>query len=359
MQFIAINYPVYAIYFRPGDFARRSGLEPLAEAVGAHKITHGCFWRAGRRVNWRVEEALKRWGQSYYGSQWNYLAPVWDEVRIARRMTERPSVAHFLFAEFAGPRRAAPFRARGARVVGTFHASPRRQPVVSAGAHLEAYDCISVVARSQRSFFEARGYPAERIFVTLHGVDTDYFQPDWNRAEAPTDRPLRGLLVGSTERDHSLMASVMKSLPRDCLQLDVATKPNPHPAYTGLANVNMLPHLDDAALLRAYQQADILVMPLLDATANNALLEAMACGTPVLTNRTSGTADYVDGSGGVVVEEHTVEAWVAAIRALASDRAGLQARRAPARAWAERLSWASVAPQYHALYAAAMKDVAT
>ncbi len=346
--------PVYAVYFRPDDFAGRSGLEPLAEAVGAIPIRHGCFWKKWGRLNWRIEAALRRWGQRYYGSEWNYLAPIWDEWRIARRVRESNAVVHFLFAEFAGVCHPRFFRARRARLVGTFHASPRRQERVCGKMRLDAYDAISVVSSGQRDWFDARGFPKDRLFVTLHGVDTDYFRPTDDRHPTPENQPLRGLLVGATERDHEMAAAVMQALPDGLMTLDVATKPYPHPAYRDVPNVRLLSHMDDAALLRAYQSADLLVMPLLDATANNAILEAMACGTPVVTNRTCGTADYVDPSGGWVVESHSIEVWVETLRRIALARDALASKRNQARAWAERLDWKHLVPQYRALYRAAV-----
>jgi glycosyltransferase involved in cell wall biosynthesis len=352
-----MNDSLYAVYFRPPDFMQRSGLAPLAEAVGAHPLTHGCFWRDWGRWHWRLEEGLRRWGQHYYGSRWNYLAPWLDEWRLASHLPRASSLVHFLFAEFAGPRRAGPFRRRGARIVGTFHTSPRRLEQVIGSVHLEVYDAISVVAEGQRAYFLERGFPAERLFLTLHGVDTDYFHPDARRGATPDNEPLKGLLVGATERDHAFAAKLMAALPAGLLHLSVATKPSEHPVYRSLRNVTLLPHLNDEAMLKAYQEADLLVMPLMDATANNAILEAMACGTPVMTNRTSGTNNYVDPSCNVVMEEKVVEGWMDVLMKIAADRSGLLERRRRVRAWAETLSWAAVAPQYRAMYAYVRKGM--
>ncbi|MCS6772450.1 MAG: glycosyltransferase family 4 protein [Kiritimatiellae bacterium] len=345
---------IYGVYFRPHDFMHRSGLEPLVEAVGAVPIVHGCYWKKWGRWHWRLESALRKWGQRYYGSEWNYLLPFWDEHRIARQIREPGSVVHFLFAEFAGPRRSDCFHRRGVRVAGTFHASPRRQEQVCGGIRLEAYDAISVVSNGQRAWFVGKGYPPSRIFLTLHGVDAAYFKPDPARPPTPDDQPLMGLLVGSTERDHELAAAVMNALPDGVMTLYVATKPYPHPAYRGIRNVILYPHLSDEDLLRAYQKADLLVMPLLDATANNAVLEAMACGTPVVTNRTCGAADYIEPNGGWIVEDACVDAWVEILCAISRAREQLPAKRAQARAWAERFHWPNLVPQYKALYAAAL-----
>mgnify|MGYP002078614938 CR=1 FL=1 len=356
MEQSSVNTPVYAVYFRPSYFGSRSGLGPLAEAVGAHKITHGCFWRSAERIHWRLGDWYRRQGQTYYGSSWNYLMPVVDELRIARRMNNGEGIAHFLFAEFAGPRRARPFKKKGHRIVGTFHASPRRQTTVTDGVHLDVYDSISVVSRCQQPYFIDRGYPASKLHVTLHGVDTTYFRPDSMREGISEDRPLQGLFVGSTERDHEFAARLMNVLPDGIMHLSVATTPNPHPAYREVRQVTLLPFLDDHAMLRAYQQADILVMPLLDATANNAILEAMACGTPVLTNCTGGTPDYIDTSCNYVVEQRDLDEWVAMLVHIAGNRDALAANRKSVRVWAESLSWESVAHQYRAMYRSALEN---
>ena len=45
-----------------------------------------------------------------------------------------------------------------------------------------------------------------------------------------------------------------------------------------------------------YQGADLLLLPLIDATANNTLLEGLACGLPVLASDLTGVRDYAPDS---------------------------------------------------------------
>lgn len=52
--------------------------------------------------------------------------------------------------------------------------------------------------------------------------------------------------------------------------------------------------MSEEDLLVAYRQADLLALPLKDCTANNSILEAMACGLSVVTTDIGGIRDYVD-----------------------------------------------------------------
>jgi glycosyltransferase involved in cell wall biosynthesis len=348
---------VYAYLIRPANFASRSGLYPLAEAVGAEAVCHGAFWAPVYDFNWRLGMALKRWGVRHYGSAWNALAPGWGEWSLARRIQGAgPHVAHFLFAEFSAPRTRRRFTRRNARVVGTFHASVRRQPTVTDGMDLSVFEQITVVCRAQRAYFLARGVPADRLHITLHGVDTTFFRPDPERALPDGRKPLRGLVVGATERDHLFAAALMKALPSGTMELEVATRRELHAAYADSPGCILHPHLNDQELLRAYQRADLLVMPLEDATANNAILEAMACGTPVMANRVGGVADYVPEHGHILMPDRDLDLWVSRIKALAAHPEPLVHARADIRQHAETLDWYAVAPQYQAVYQAVLGD---
>ena len=80
------------------------------------------------------------------------------------------------------------------------------------------------------------------------------------------------------------------------------------------------------------------------------LVEAMACGVPVVAS-TSGEIPHVVGDAGVVVEEHDVDAWTAAVASLARDAARRQELGALGRARAiERFAWPVIARQHLAFF---------
>lgn len=93
----------------------------------------------------------------------------------------------------------------------------------------------------------------------------------------------------------------------------------------------------------AYWAADVLVAPSRFDAFGLSVLEAMSCGTPVVTSRASGAAAIV-GEGGVVIEDPTdVEAIAHAITGLRAD-ALLRARAgATGRAIAQTRSWDAAA----------------
>lgn len=66
-------------------------------------------------------------------------------------------------------------------------------------------------------------------------------------------------------------------------------------------------------LVRYYQEADVLINPTYADTFPTVNLEALACGTPVITYRTGGSPEAIDAKTGVVVEQGDIEGMASAI----------------------------------------------
>lgn len=324
-------------------------MHPLAAALGASVVFYeGTWWKVQQR-SWSLGKGLRTWGQKVYGSEWNSLVPVWDEFRLAGRMLPQQDIAHFLWGEFAAPK-TAQFRRKAKRIVATYHASASRLPTVLSGCRaFKQLDGITLMSETQKSYFIEQGIPEERIAVILHGMDSSYFHPAEQRTGEPGE-PLRGFMIGVTERDHAFLAEVCRALPPGLLNLSVATSRDQQVHYQGLSGVTLLPRLDDPGLLRTYQQSDLLLMPVMDCTANNSILESMACGTPVMTNRIGGVPEYVPDEYNVVMPEKKLNDWVDRLRELAKNRNQLETMRPRVRAWAQSLDWHTVAGHYHSFY---------
>lgn len=344
---------VTAFLHHPPGFSVHSGMYPLVDALGATPVYYRETWRRVQDCFWKPGYQLKWWGDSYYRSGWNALLPFVDECRLALNAPRGADVAHFIWSEFASPSRAGWFRKKAKKLVGTFHASARKLPeVIRAGYRaLEFFDGITLMSETQKPFFLDRGYPEEKIRVFLHGVNTSYYCPA-SRLETDPGAPLQGLLVGSTERDHAFVAEVLRALPKGVLELTVLTNAHQRELYYGDAPGARFPgHLNDRELLACYQQADLLVMPMLDCTANNAVLESMACGTPVMVNRVGGISEYVEPGCNMITNDKNVNDWVARLVAMKQDKAALESRRDAVRAWAEGFDWSLKARAYKEFYA--------
>lgn len=67
-------------------------------------------------------------------------------------------------------------------------------------------------------------------------------------------------------------------------------------------------------LAQLYSEADVLINPTYEDNFPTVNLEALACGTPVITYKTGGSPEAIDEKTGVVVEQGNVEALAEAIK---------------------------------------------
>jgi len=117
-----------------------------------------------------------------------------------------------------------------------------------------------------------------------------------------------------------------------------------------LRNVEVVSGLSDDELRISYREASCLLMTLEVATANNALLEAMACGLPIVSENVGGVSEYTGLRCAMLCEPGLAEALKRSILKLYRNpdmitRMGLLARER-----AEELNWPRVAQRTVRLY---------
>jgi glycosyltransferase involved in cell wall biosynthesis len=153
----------------------------------------------------------------------------------------------------------------------------------------------------QQSLQREYGLPSE---VVPTGVDTKFFAPDANRS--PNVRP-RVLFVGSLrpfKQPHMLLAAAVRFPEADFVIAGeglMAGELKARMEREKLRNVTMVGLLAAEPLKRQYQQADIFLFPSKWEGSPKVLLEAAACGQPVIARNNYQPETVVDGETGYLV----------------------------------------------------------
>lgn len=203
----------------------------------------------------------------------------------------------------------------------------------------------------------ALGFPAGRIWPIANAVDVERFCPAERRSDALGRRVVA---VGrlSPEKGHELLLKawpqVLRAYP-DAVLTIVGDGPargrlEALRAELGLAPVVHLPGPRSAGIEAAYQENDLFVLPSYREGVSMALLEAMACGLPVVATELPSTAAVAAACPSVrLVPPGNVQALADAL--VGALGAGLAPPRPDVRAVVvERFALPAVIAQYMSLY---------
>jgi teichuronic acid biosynthesis glycosyltransferase TuaC len=208
----------------------------------------------------------------------------------------------------------------------------------------EANALITVCDALQQPLL-SMGIEPSKITTLRNGVDLDLFRPlDRERARcrwAAHGRTIVSVGVLKELKGHHLAIEAMKSL-RDSTLL-IAGGGEEHGrlerqiADAGLSGrVRLLGEVAHEDLPSLYNAADSLILASSREGLANVLLEAMACGTPVVATDVGGNAEAVTApEAGVLISERSSAAIAEALRQLFARVPD----RAATRAYAERFSW--------------------
>ena len=237
-------------------------------------------------------------------------------------------------------------------------ARPERRMILAATERAAA---VTAVCGALRDELVAIGAPGERVHVVEHGVDLDLFRPPEDRAglrrrlgiDAPTVL-IAGHLIPLKGQDFAIRA--IARLPG--VRLLIAGHGPSEAAYRALADdlgvadrATFLGHVDQAQLVDLYGAVDVVANCSEREGISNVLLEALACGTPLVATPVWGSPEVVRvPEAGVLTAGRTDAAIAEGIARLLGDLPD----RGATRVYAERYDWRETGRQHRALLAAAV-----
>ncbi len=308
----------------PGRIVRRTARSLLMGGIE----TQNCL------IDYGVEDALAEWRT------------------LVHSIVSRPDVVHVLYGD---EQLNVLIRHRAlmqqSALIATFHVPLAHLP---AGAYQQrkkvakSVDVAIVVSRSQTSELQ-EWFGVDRVFYVPHGIDIQRFHPCDIHGVGKTRR---FLVVGTNFRDWVTTHRIMdecnaRKLP---VQFDVVTLRREFSHFDGCANTSLHEAISEEELITLYQRADALLCPVIEATANNAILEAMACGTPVISTAIGGIPDYVDSSAGWLFEPGEVSPIVDLIAGICQNGEPARSLRKGARLKALTYDWPQIRMRCSEIY---------
>lgn len=292
-----------------------------------------------------ITQVLPKAGSPFYNS-----ASAWAEYEVLLSLgKEHSDLVHILYVENNLGILASRLQEKKTHIIGTVHQPPswwqafHRNPEV-----LADLAGLIVVAYNQIEYFK-QYIPADRIYFIPHGVDIDFFSPDLQNGPFLLSKP-RCVFVGRWLRDFALLSKVINSVVQlnPCIQFDLLVPEKDRPVecmaiLSQYEQVHWHENLTDEALRNLYRRATLLFLPLADCTANNTILEAIACGLPIITTDVGGIRNYVSESFADILPSDDHEGLLNAILRLLSSPAECEKRGAAAMVAAEKFSWKRVA----------------
>jgi glycosyltransferase involved in cell wall biosynthesis len=218
---------------------------------------------------------------------------------------------------------------------------------------LQKAAAVVFLSSEARDQYEAT-FQLGNSLVIKHGVDTKFFR---YREPSHSSSVVNVITVGNWLRDHRYWAATVDLLLQrnESMHFKVLCNVDSMHRYKSFlrsdsSRITFCNGMSDFELRSFYHGADIAFLPLVDATANNSLLECMASGVPCVVSDLPSTREYAANTA-LHVSCSDIHQAADTVTQLANTPM-LRARLASsARARAEQeLDWRLIADQHRELY---------
>jgi len=275
-----------------------------------------------------------------------YLVPeLKREIDLqVRTLFRKESIFHFLYGENDFRR----FHPWGeSKLFVTYHFPPEKYSQYFAKPpNLNRVNAVIVVGSNQADYF-ARWVPKEKILFIPHGIDTRYYRPSENPIEGH-----RILFVGTHLRNFTVLKGVIERFEKLSINLSftIVTPQENWKIFQELKKIKLITNVPESQLLEYYQNHTLLFLPVTDGTANNTLLEAAACGMPIVTTDIGGVRDYLDDESAILYRSNVVDALVTTLMDILGDEKKRKELAIKARSKILSFDWATLASTIIRIY---------
>jgi teichuronic acid biosynthesis glycosyltransferase TuaC len=261
---------------------------------------------------------------TWFASSWSFKRAV---LSSARDIKQRPSIVycHFLFnAGFAGLQLAKKMGVPAVVALGesSFKNYEKHWGLHSISAIVNSFAGLLCVSEENKSYcVEKLGVSPDRVIVVPNAVDIRRFYPRdkfemRQKYGMPKDCPIVAFVGHFIDRKGPLR--VLESI-RYCpgvKALFIGSGPEqprgPDVLFSGIVPNDKIPEY--------LSMADVFVLPTLAEGSPNAIMEAMACGLPVVSSDILSLREMVNSRAGILVNPKDQESIASAIKRIVNDQ---------------------------------------
>jgi L-malate glycosyltransferase len=202
--------------------------------------------------------------------------------------------------------------------------------------------------------------PNQNIQVIFNGVDTKDFFSDNNKKDLSRFMITVGASRVTARKGITYLIEAIKILSHKYqnIYLKILGEGNDKSNLESLAKelqlenkINFIGRVPREETTKYYQEADVFVLPSVNEGMSNAMLEALACGLPIIATQTGGTEELLkDGINGYTIKIKSSQDISEKLERLINNKDLSEKMGIASREIAEKMSWNSVARQYFELY---------
>lgn len=198
------------------------------------------------------------------------------------------------------------------------------------------------------------GVKKEQLHICPYGVDTATFAPK-TYAKTDSDKPLECIYVGGVKELKGIyyLLEAIRKMDASVAHLTVVGNADLQSAALQpyLSNVSFTGTVLHSEIPLLLQNADVFVFPSLGEGLSLSVLEAAACGLPLIVSENAGVADVMqDGREGFLIPIQNTQAIVEKITWFTQHREQLAVMGSNAAALAAQFTWEAYADRINAIF---------